>query len=544
MLPARRALVSVFDKTGLEELARGLVRLGVAIVSTGGTLKFLEEKGIPVTGVSGVTGFPEILDGRVKTLHPRIHGGILANRAVPEHLVTLEEHGIDRIDLVVVNLYPFRETVARGASFEETVEMIDVGGPTMVRAAAKNFGGVTVVVDPADYPAVLAALEEGNGVVPEPLRRRLALEAFRHTARYDAAISDWLVGEVEKPRTPATGRVEPPARRPDPPLSEAAVTSSISFPEKKTLELRREMVLRYGENPHQGGAVYSIAGGPGVLGGFQALQGKELSWNNLLDADAARKIAGLFDGTLEAAVVIVKHNNPCGVGRGADLAEAYQRALATDPVSAFGSVIAVNRPADGALATAMADLFVEVLVAPGFDEEARARFGAKKNLRLLTAPLYRPFLGDVELRALDGGFLAQPPDAFPDDPAGWTCPTRRQPTREESRALDFAWKVIRYVKSNAIVVTNGDQTVGVGAGQMSRVDSCRLAVEKAQLPVAGCAAASDAFFPFRDGLDVLAKAGIIAVVQPGGSKRDDEVIAAADEAGMAMVFTGVRHFRH
>lgn len=529
MLPARRALVSVFDKTGLEELARGLTRLGIAIVSTGGTLKFLEEKRIPVTGVSGVTGFPEILDGRVKTLHPRIHGGILANRSVPEHLETLEEHGIDRIDLVVVNLYPFRETVARGASFEEAVEMIDVGGPTMVRAAAKNFGGVTVVVDPADYPAVLAALEEGNGVVPEPLRRRLALEAFRHTARYDAAISDWLGGHVEDTGTPAAGRVEPPT-----PI----------FPDSKTLELRREMVLRYGENPHQGGAVYTIEGGPGVLGGFQALQGKELSWNNLLDADAARKIAGLFDATLEAAVVIVKHNNPCGVGRGEDLAAAYRRALATDPVSAFGSVIAVNRPADGALVSAMADLFVEVLVAPGFDEEARARFGAKKNLRLLTAPLYRPFRGDVELRALDGGFLAQPPDAFPDDPAGWTCLTRRQPTREESRALNFAWRVVRYVKSNAIVVTNGDQTVGVGAGQMSRVDSCRLAVEKAQLPVSGCVAASDAFFPFRDGLDVLAKAGITAVVQPGGSKRDDEVIAAADEAGMAMVFTGVRHFRH
>ena len=506
----------MFDKTGLEELARGLVRLGIAIVSTGGTLKFLEEKGIPVTAVSGVTGFPEILDGRVKTLHPRIHAGILANREQAAHLETLEEHGIDRIDLVVVNLSPFRATAAGGAAVAETVEMIDVGGPAMVRAAAKNFGGVTVVVDPADYPAVLAALEAGHGVVPEPLRRRLALDAFRHTARYDAAIADWLAGQV--PATP--------------------------FPESKTLELRRERVLRYGENPHQGGAVYAVEGGLGVFGGFCVLQGKELSWNNLLDADAARKMAGLFEEAAEAAVVIVKHNNPCGVGRGADLAEAYRRALATDPVSAFGSVIAVNRPADGALAAALADLFVEVLVAPGFDEEARARFGAKKNLRLIAAPLYRPLAGDVELRALDGGFLAQPPDAFPDDPAGWTCPTRRQPTPEERRALELAWKVARYVKSNAIVVANGDQTVGVGAGQMSRVDSCRLAVEKAQLPVAGCVAASDAFFPFRDGLDVLAKAGITAVVQPGGSKRDDEVIAAADEAGMAMLLTGVRHFRH
>jgi phosphoribosylaminoimidazolecarboxamide formyltransferase/IMP cyclohydrolase len=513
MLPAHRALVSVFDKTGLEELARGLVHLGIEIVSTGGTLKFLEEQGIPVTAVSGVTGFPEILDGRVKTLHPKVHGGILANRSVQGHLEALEEHGIGRIDLVVVNLYPFRETVARGASFEDTVEMIDVGGPTMVRAAAKNFGGVAVVVDPGDYPRVLSALEEGNGIVPEPLRRELALKAFRHTASYDTAISEWL----------------------------AAQDGSAGFPERKTLELRREMVLRYGENPHQGGAVYAVEGGPGVFRGFRVLQGKELSWNNLLDADAARKMAGLFE---EPAVVIVKHNNPCGIGRGADLAEAYRRALATDPVSAFGSVIAVNRPADGALADAMADLFMEVLLAPGFDEEARARFGAKKNLRLIEAPLYRSFQGDIELRALDGGFLVQPPDALPDDPAGWTCPTRRQPTAEERRALEFAWKVVRYVKSNAIVVTNGDQTVGVGAGQMSRVDSCRLAVEKAQLPVAGCVAASDAFFPFRDGLDVLARAGITAVVQPGGSKRDEEVIAAADEARMAMVFTGVRHFRH
>ena len=512
MLPARRALISVFDKTGLEELARGLARLGVEIVSTGGTLKSLEEKGIPVTAVSGVTGFPEILDGRVKTLHPRIHGGILANRAVPGHLDALSEHGIDRIDLVVVNLYPFRETVARGASFEETVEMIDVGGPTMVRAAAKNFGGVAVVVDPADYGAVLKALEEGKGVVPAPLRRRLALKAFQETSAYDAAVSEWLAGQTEN-----------------------------RFPERKTVGLRREMVLRYGENPHQPSAVYSDGSGPGVFGGFTALQGKELSWNNLLDADAARKMAGLFE---EPAVVIVKHNNPCGIGLGVDLAEAYRRALATDPVSAFGSVIALNRPADGALAEAMADLFVEVLLAPGFDEEARARFAARKNLRVLECPLYAPSWEEIELRAVDGGFLAQPPDAFADDVTAWTCPTKRRPTAEEGRALELAWKVVRYVKSNAIVVTNEHQTVGVGAGQMSRVDSCRLAVEKAQLPVAGCVAASDAFFPFRDGLDVLARAGITAVVQPGGSKRDDEVIAAADEAGMAMLFTGTRHFRH
>src|SRR5436305_3423526 len=522
MLTAHRALVSVFDKTVLDELARGLTRLGIEIVSTGGTLKALQEKKIPVVAVSDVTGFPEILEGRVKTLHPKIHGGILAKRSEQEHLDALAHHGIDRIDLVVVNLYPFRETVARGASFAQTIEMIDVGGPTMVRAAAKNFDGVAVVVEPADYPRVITALEQGRGVVPEPLRRELALKAFRHTAAYDAAIAEWLGSQTA---TPAPEKEEKDG----------------PFPMTETLGLRRGMELRYGENPHQGGAVYSVTGGPGVFGGFQALQGKELSWNNILDADAARKMAGLFS---EPAVIIVKHNNPCGIGRGADLAEAYAKAFATDPVSAFGSVIALNRPADGALAEAMADLFVEVLLAPGFDEAARARFGAKKNLRLIECPLYNPSRSEIELRAIDGGFLAQPPDAFPDDPAGWTCPTKRTPAPEERRALEFAWRVVRYVKSNAIVVANADQTVGIGAGQMSRVDSCRLAVEKAQLPVAGCVAASDAFFPFRDGLDVLAQSGVTAVVQPGGSKRDDEVIAAADAAGVARVFTGVRHLRH
>jgi phosphoribosylaminoimidazolecarboxamide formyltransferase/IMP cyclohydrolase len=526
MLTAHRALVSVFDKTGLDELARGLTRLGVEIVSTGGTLKALQEKGIPVIAVSDVTGFPEMLEGRVKTLHPKIHGGILAKRSDAAHLDALAEQGIERIDLVVVNLYPFRETVARGASFAETVEMIDVGGPTMVRAAAKNHDGVAVVVDPADYRQVLEALTAGQGVIPEPLRRELALKAFRHTASYDAAIAEWLSGQGAAAQAVESGGGD----RGDGP-----------FLGRQSLALRREMVLRYGENPHQGGAVYADTAGAGVFGGFQALQGKELSWNNLLDADAARKMAGLFP---EPSVIIVKHNNPCGIGRGATLAEAYARAVATDPVSAFGSVIALNRPADGPLAAAMADLFVEVLLAPGFDADARARFGAKKNLRLIECPLYAPAPDAIELRAIDGGFLAQPPDAFPDDPAVWTCPTKRQPTAEERRALEFAWRVVRYVKSNAIVVANADQTVGIGAGQMSRVDSCRLATEKAQLPVAGCVAASDAFFPFRDGLDVLAQAGITAVAQPGGSKKDGEIVAAADEAGMAMVMTGVRHFRH
>jgi phosphoribosylaminoimidazolecarboxamide formyltransferase/IMP cyclohydrolase len=540
MLPAKRALISVSDKSGLEELAHGLQALGIEMVSTGGTLSHLRRLGAPAIAVADVTGFPEILDGRVKTLHPRIHGGILASRAHAAHTAQLAEHQIDRIDLVIVNLYPFRETAADpAATFEEMIEQIDIGGPAMVRAAAKNFSGVAVVVDPADYSRLLAALSASDGVVPEPLRRELALKAFRHTQAYDAAVADWLARHAAG--TPAAATPDDGA-------------AAQAFPPRLTLELERTDELRYGENPHQGGAVYSVSratagagalaaftAAGGALGGYRQLAGKELSWNNLLDADAARKMASLF---AEPAVIIVKHNNPSGIGRGSDLTAAYERALATDPISAYGSVIAVNRPVDGPLAAAMASLFVEVLLAPAFDEEALGRFGAKKNLRLVECPLYQPAAGEIELRAISGGFLAQPPDAFPDDPSGWTSPTRRQPTAEERRALDFAWRVARYVKSNAIVIANADQTVGVGAGQMSRVDSCRLAIQKAQLPVAGTVAATDAFFPFRDGLDVLAGAGVTAVVQPGGSKHDDEVIGAADEHGMAMLLTGTRHFRH
>ncbi|HLX08411.1 MAG TPA: bifunctional phosphoribosylaminoimidazolecarboxamide formyltransferase/IMP cyclohydrolase [Thermoanaerobaculia bacterium] len=550
MLPAHRALVSVSDKSGLPELAHGLQSLGIEIVSTGGTLAFLRQLGVPAVAVADVTGFPEILDGRVKTLHPRIHAGILANRSQPSHDEQLATHRIDRIDLVIVNLYPFRKTAADpDASFDEVVEQIDIGGPAMVRAAAKNFRGVAVVVDPADYTPLLAALSANDGVVPEPLRHALAVKAFRHTHDYDGAVADWLGRHAAAAATP-TGTAAPTA------------PADIAFPARLTLELERTGELRYGENPHQSGAVYGVtgatepagAGAPaaspalaafaaagGPLGGYRQLGGKELSWNNLLDADAARKMAALF---AEPAVVIVKHNNPCGIGRGADLTAAYHRALATDPVSAFGSVIAVNGTVDGRLAAALAELFVEVLLAPGFDDEARRHFAAKKNLRLVECPPYRPAAGEIELRAVSGGFLAQPPDAFPDDPAGWTSPTRRAPAAEERRALDFAWVVSRYVKSNAIVIANADQTVGIGAGQMSRVDSCRIAIQKAQLPVAGTVAASDAYFPFRDGLDTLAAAGVTAVVQPGGSKRDAEVIAAADEHRMAMLLTGTRHFRH
>ena len=521
MLPVRRALISVSDKRGLGEFAAGLARLEVEIVSTGGTAKFLDGEGIAVVPVSRVTGFPEILGGRVKTLHPKIHGGILANRNRSADAAELSQHGITPIDLVVVNLYPFRETAARGAKFAAVIESIDIGGPCMVRAAAKNFQSVAVVVDPEDYPQVLTALEK-TGEVPESLRRKLAVKAFRHTQGYDAAIAEWL------------------ERGSDPGAADGAEAGP-RFPRHLYLDLERDLEPRYGENPHQPAAVYRTRGGPGVLGGLEQLQGKELSFNNLLDADAARRAVALFD---EPAVVIVKHSNPCGVGRGADPAEAFGRALATDPVSAFGSVVALNRPADRTLAERMAELFVEVVVAPAVTAEARAVFAAKPNLRLLVCPPYQPHPWGIELRGIAGGYLAQVPDGGPDDPGAWTCPTTRPPGDEERRALAFAWAVARYVKSNAIVLATGDQTVGVGAGQMSRVDSCRIAVDKALLPTAGAVAASDAFFPFRDGLDVLAAAGVTAVIQPGGSKRDDEVIAAADEHGMAMLFTGVRHFRH
>jgi phosphoribosylaminoimidazolecarboxamide formyltransferase / IMP cyclohydrolase len=516
-LKSRRALLSVSDKTGLVEFARGLVELGFELVSTGGTKAHLLAAGVPVIGVSTVTGAREILDGRVKSLHPRIHGGILARRDQAAHLAELETEGIREIDLVAVNLYPFGRTVEDPDVLEAVaLENIDIGGPAMIRAAAKNHPSVWVVVTPADYGEVLAAAGRGDGASEESarLRRRLAQRAFAHTAAYDAVIATWLARRAE---------------------DGAPRASSLS------LGLHLEQSLRYGENPHQTGYVFRDLAGPGVLGGVRQLQGKELSWNNLLDADAARKLVALFD---EPAVVIVKHNNPCGVGRGADLEEAYRRALATDPVSAFGSIVAVNRPLDEAVVEAMADLFIEVLIAPAVAEPAAERLAAKKNLRLLVAPPYEPQPSDLELRPIDGGFVAQPADGFGEDVAGWTCPTRRAPTADERRALEFAWKVARYVKSNAIVVTNGDQTVGIGAGQMSRVDSCRLAISKAQLPVRGGVAASDAFFPFRDGLDVLLEAGITAIVQPGGSKRDDEVVAAADERDVAMLFTGTRHFRH
>ena len=518
-MPFRRALLSVSDKSGLEAFARGLRDLGFELLSTGGTKAHLEQAGLPVTAVADVTGSPEILDGRVKTLHPRIHGGILARRSDPRHVAQLAEHSIGAIDLVAVNLYPFERTVARPeVAFDEAIEQIDIGGPAMVRAAAKNHADVLVAVDPSDYSEILRALSEDRA--DAALRRRLALKAYRHTAAYDAAISTWL--ERQPPDAGAA---------PGPPLGSS----------RKMVSIEIEQTLRYGENPHQWGAVYRDASGRGILGGVRQVQGKELSWNNLLDADAARKLVALFD---EPAVVIVKHNNPCGVGRGADLVEAYRNALSTDPVSAFGSIVALNRCASPEFAEALADLFVEVLIAPEVDPSAAIRFAAKKNLRLLLAPPYRPGPQEEELRAIDGGFLAQPPDASADDPTTWSCPTRRPPSAAEREALEFAWKVARYVKSNAIVITDRQRTLGIGAGQMSRVDSCRIAIAKALTDLRGSVAASDAFFPFRDGLDVLIEAGVTAVVQPGGSKRDGELVAAADEQNLAMLMTGTRHFRH
>jgi len=522
MLPVRRALISVSDKAGLAPFAQALHALGVEIVSTGGTAAFLEEAGVPVVRVADVTGFPEILDGRVKTLHPRIHGGILADRSRGAHLGELKEHGIVPVDLVVVNLYPFERTSAdEDSTFAQVVEAIDIGGPCMVRAAAKNHGGVAVVVDPGDYGAVLQALEEGEGSLSDDLRRGLAAKAFRHTRDYDTAIAAWFDAQHADALPLATSEAE--------------------LPEELKVELVRVIEPRYGENPHQRAAVYRDRRGDGLFGGMTQLQGKQLSWNNMLDADAARKIAGQFS---DPAVVVVKHNNPCGVGLGRTPKAAYERALATDPVSAFGSIVAFNRPVDANVAKAMASLFVEVVIAPSFEPEALELMAKKKRRRLLECPVFVPDPGALDLRAVAGGMLAQEVDAFMDDPAVWHVPTKKKPTTAQRRSLEFAWSVCRWVKSNAIVITNRYQTVGIGAGQMSRVDSCRLAVEKAQLPIEKSVAASDAFFPFRDGLDVLADAGVAAVIQPGGSKRDDEVIAAADERGIALIHTGRRHFRH
>ena len=530
--PVRRALMCVSDKRGLAELGRDLAARDIEILSTGGSARCLGEDGVPVTEVSAHTGFPEIMDGRVKTLHPTIHGGILARRDDQAHTAAMEAHAIAAIDLVVVNLYPFRETVAAGADRAECIENIDIGGPALIRAAAKNHEFVTVVTDPDDYQAVMAELRSNDGAIGPALRRRLAAAAYAHTAAYDAAIAGWLAGEE--------GEV---------------------FPERLSLAATRAQVLRYGENPHQRAALYAATGGPiearpGVAGATQ-LQGKALSYNNLNDSDAAFELAAEFAPPHfdQPAVAIIKHANPCGVALGDSLADAYRKALACDPMSAFGGIVAANCTLDAETAVEIAKLFTEVVIVPSADEEARAVLAEKKNLRLLvTGRLPDPAAPGVVLRSLAGGFLVQGRDTGAVAPGDLEVVTRRRPSEAELADMLFAFRVAKHVKSNAIVYARGGATVGIGAGQMSRVDSSRIAAWKAHEAAdaaaedtprtQGSVAASDAFFPFADGLKAAVEAGASAVIQPGGSVRDEEVIAAADAANLAMVFTGMRHFRH
>jgi phosphoribosylaminoimidazolecarboxamide formyltransferase / IMP cyclohydrolase len=502
----RRALVSVSDKRGVAAFARRLNRMGFEIISTGGTARTLEENRVPVIPVSEVTGEPEILGGRVKTLHPMIHGGILANLEDPDHVTELVEHGIGPIDLVCINLYPFEETVAGGASEKEAVEQIDIGGPAMLRAAAKNFKSVIVVPSPEFYNEVLAELDLGE--VSEETRRRLALAAFRRTASYDAAIAGWFEQEEQ-------------------------------FPDLLTMRYEKVSPLRYGENPHQRAAYYARVGQNHLLSGVEKLQGKDLSFNNLNDLDAARSL--LAEMGERVATVIVKHATPCGAAVGETVREAYEKALASDPVSAFGGIVALNRPVDGELAGEITKVFTEVLVAPDFSPEAREAFAAKPNTILLQAgPLESPRLS---ARDVSGGLLLQDTDVTEDD-SEYRVVTDKEPGPEQMADLLFAWRVAKRVRSNAIVLARDGATVGIGGGQTSRVDASELAVRKAGERTRGAVAASDAFFPFADGVEALAEAGITAVIQPGGSKRDEEVIEAANERGVAMVFTGRRHFLH
>lgn len=513
--PIRRALVSVYDKTGLEELARGLHEAGVELVSTGSTASRIAAAGVPVTKVEELTGFPECLDGRVKTLHPRVHAGILADLRLDAHREQLAELGVEPFDLVVVNLYPFRETVASGATPDECVEQIDIGGPSMVRAAAKNHPSVAVVTSPDRYADVLAAVRGGGFDLTA--RKRLAAEAFRHTAAYDVAVASWFA-------------------------SDYAPADDSSFPDFLGATWERENVLRYGENPHQGAALY-VSGAGGGLARAEQLHGKEMSYNNYTDTDAARRAAYDYD---EPCVAIIKHANPCGIAIGADVAEAHRKAHACDPLSAFGGVIAVNRPVSVAMAEQVAEIFTEVIVAPGYEDGAVEVLARKKNIRVLRAegaPADR-----FELKPVDGGALLQVADrlqADGDDPANWTLATGEALSAGELAELAFAWKACRAVKSNAILLAKDSASVGVGMGQVNRVDSAKLAVERAgEERARGAYAASDAFFPFPDGLEILTAAGVKAVVQPGGSVRDEQVVEAAEKAGVTMYFTGTRHFFH
>ncbi len=522
--PVAQALLSVSDKTGLVEFARGLAARGIRLLSTGGTAKALADAGLAVTDVGSYTGFPEMLDGRVKTLHPKIHGGILARRDLPAHVEALREHAIPTIDLVVVNLYPFRETVAKpGCTLEDAVEHIDIGGPSMVRAAAKNWPHVGIVVDPADYSAILAELGVGGGALSDATRFRLMRKAFAHTASYDGAIANWLT-----------------ARDAD--------GAAHAWPDSFHLAGDKAQDMRYGENPHQSAAFYrDPTPAPGTIATYRQLQGKELSYNNVADSDAAWECVKTF---AEPACVIVKHANPCGVAVAATPLDAYRLAFATDPTSAFGGIIAFNRPVDAATVEAVSTQFLEVLISPAYTDDALASIARKVNVRVLQVPL-PPAAGGAanswDFKRVGGGFLIQSPDVRNVADGELKVVTRIAPTAAQMKDLLFAWRVAKFVKSNAIVYCRDGQTLGIGAGQMSRVDSTRIAATKAanaHLALAGSVVASDAFFPFRDGLDVVADNGATAVIQPGGSMRDAEVIAAADERGVAMVFTGVRHFRH
>jgi phosphoribosylaminoimidazolecarboxamide formyltransferase/IMP cyclohydrolase len=534
--PIRRALLSVTDKTGLVEFARALAGFGVELISTGGTARALREGGLPVKDISDLTGFPEMLDGRVKTLHPKVHGGLLYIRGNAEHEAAVKAHGIAPIDMVVVNLYAFEKTAAQpGVSFGHLIENIDIGGPSMVRSAAKNFEDVAIVTRAGDYPALMEELQAKKGALSRATRWRLAKEAFALTSAYDAAIAGTLERMEEAPAADA-----PAALGNDAPGDDGSGNDEqgkTALPQTLRIHMPRKQTLRYGENPHQRAALYAEGSGLGVAGATQ-LQGKELSFNNLVDLDACWELVQEFD---EPAVIIVKHTNPCGAATGASVLEAYQKALASDPVSAFGGVIGINREVDAEAAEAIAKLFVEAIAAPGFTAEARARFAAKKNLRLVevkAAPA-RPVVKHVS-----GGLLLQDADSARVTEAELDVVTWRPPTTEELRSLLFAWRVCKHVKSNAIVYARHGQTLGVGAGQMSRVDAARFGAMKAVLPLAGCVAASDAFFPFPDGLETAVQAGATAVIQPGGSVNDQDVIAAADRLGIAMVFTGIRHFRH
>ncbi|KMY58503.1 MULTISPECIES: bifunctional phosphoribosylaminoimidazolecarboxamide formyltransferase/IMP cyclohydrolase [Geobacillus] len=512
-MAVKRALISVSNKEGIIPFAKQLAELGVDIISTGGTKRALEEAGVPVISISDVTGFPEILDGRVKTLHPAIHGGILAVRSDERHQAALKEHGIRPIDLVVVNLYPFQQTIAKpDVTLAEAIENIDIGGPTMVRAAAKNYADVAIVVDPADYPMVIEELKT-TGSIQAKTRQQLAAKAFRHTAAYDAMIAEYLTGLAGE-----------------------------EYPETLTVTYTKKQSLRYGENPHQSAAFYAKPLGAAFsIAKAAQLHGKELSYNNINDANAAINLIREFQ---EPAAAAIKHMNPCGVGVGATLLEAFTKAYEADPVSIFGGIVAVNREVDKETAERMHDIFLEIVIAPSFSDEALAILTKKKNIRLLTLDFAAPDVKEKTLVSVNGGLLVQEADKYTLEDAEWNIVTKREPTEAEREQLRFAWKVVKHVKSNAIVLAKNGMTVGVGAGQMNRVGAANIAIEQAGEQAVGAVLASDAFFPMDDTVEAAAKAGITAIIQPGGSIRDADSIRKADEYGMAMVFTGVRHFKH